>query len=66
MAACVSDLGSVSGQVCDVISGNTYHVPPEIGFFIFLEPFEVLEDSSTGVLDVFFGDLKSLFELIDG
>lgn len=42
---------------------RAYHVPPEIGFFVLLETFEILENAGTGVLDVLFGNLQCLLQL---
>lgn len=59
-----------SEQSC-VVSGNqdkqkrqsTYHVPSEIVLLVFLEPLQVLQDTSSGILDILLGHLQCLLQL---
>lgn len=43
--------------------GRTYHVSLEVFLFFLLESLEIIENASTGVLDVFLRHAECLFEL---
>ena len=48
------------GMISQILAeerGCTYHIPPQIGFFVLLEAFEILKYTRARIFDILFGDL---------